>query len=169
MMALHRASQLPKTSVLNVTSYQFHKRSEAELARKLGEAQRDAARVDADINQLYQLLSEGQGDRAKITSPRWQAGYDLAMGRVAAAKARADGYNAMLAALKRGKSFADPKSDTWLLESAEAVTGESGLERLARESHEHLDRVVKEHAGTPWAILAQRELDHPVGWKWTEK
>jgi hypothetical protein len=29
--------------------------------------------------------------------------------------------------------------------------------------------VVKEHAGTPWAMLAQRELSAPLGWAWKER
>ena len=28
--------------------------------------------------------------------------------------------------------------------------------------------VVEEHAETPWALLAQRELDEQIGWKWVE-
>jgi hypothetical protein len=32
-----------------------------------------------------------------------------------------------------------------------------------------LQGVVQNHSGTPWALLAQRELDEPIGWKWTEE
>ena len=31
-----------------------------------------------------------------------------------------------------------------------------------------LRRVVDEHPATPWALLAQRELENPLGFKWTE-
>jgi hypothetical protein len=33
----------------------------------------------------------------------------------------------------------------------------------------YLNRVIKEHPGTPWAYLAHRELTTPLGWKWTER
>ena len=48
------------------------------------------------------MLQQGEADREKETVMRWQAGYDLAMGRTLAAKVRTEGYNAMLAAAKRG-------------------------------------------------------------------
>ena len=31
-----------------------------------------------------------------------------------------------------------------------------------------LRRVVEEHPATPWALLAQRELKDPMGFKWVE-
>ena len=32
----------------------------------------------------------------------------------------------------------------------------------------YLSRVVKDHPGTPWAMLAERELKEPVGWTWKD-
>lgn len=32
----------------------------------------------------------------------------------------------------------------------------------------YLQRVVDDHPGTPWAMLAERELAVPLGWKWRE-
>ena len=45
----------------------------------------------------------------------------------------------------------------------------SALERLVDDATEHLQRVVDEHSGTPWALIAERELAMPIGWKWTER
>ena len=42
------------------------------------------------------------------------------------------------------------------------------MEKLAQQARQYLTRVVNEHAETPWALLAQHELDQPLGWKWTE-
>jgi hypothetical protein len=39
---------------------------------------------------------------------------------------------------------------------------------MGGQARELLGRVVKEHAGTPWALLAQKELETPLGWEWTE-
>jgi hypothetical protein len=33
----------------------------------------------------------------------------------------------------------------------------------------YLERVVAEHAGTPWALDAERELRQPLGWEWRER
>ena len=104
-----------------------------------------------------------------LTSPRWQAGYDLAMGRASAARARIEGYNAMLAAIKRGKDFKNASSNTWVLESADTIEASTALKRLVDEAKKYLQRVVDEHPGTPWALIAEHELQMPIGWKWTEE
>ena len=48
-----------------------------------------------------------------------------------------------------------------------------GMVFFEKERHEEagewFERVVKEHPGTPWAKLAERELHTPFGWKWTEQ
>jgi hypothetical protein len=90
------------------------------------------------------------------------------MGRVLAVAVRTEAYNAMLAQAKTMK-FKDPKSDTWDLVPSDKVTTSSALEKEANRSREYLNRVVKEHAGTPWALLAQRELSTPLGWEWKER
>ncbi len=37
-----------------------------------------------------------------------------------------------------------------------------------REAETLLRRVVEDHPATPWALLAQRELKDPLGFKWVE-
>lgn len=99
---------------------------------------------------------------------RWQAGYDLAMGRVLAVKVRTESYNAMLAAAKRGLKPKDPKSNTWTLKPDDEISVGSALQKVADRAKMYLERVVKDHEGTPWAMLAQQELKDPLGWKWEE-
>jgi hypothetical protein len=38
----------------------------------------------------------------------------------------------------------------------------------AREADRLLRRVVEDHPATPWALLAERELKDPLGFKWVE-
>jgi hypothetical protein len=114
------------------------------------------------------VLAVGEGDRNKLTSPRWQAEFDLAMGRIMAAKVRIDGYNEMLAALKRGKNFENPGSTRWFLEAADVYEAGSKQKNMAEKAKQYLQRVVNEHPGTPWAKLAEQELKTPLGWKWRE-
>jgi hypothetical protein len=148
---------------------EFPKIDEAGFKRSLDEAQQQAAKLGPKLDVLYQVLKQGEKDRAKLVEPRWQAGYDLAMGRVLAVKVRTDAYNAMLAKAKTGMKFQNADSDTWVLEPANEVSVGSQLDKLAKRAHEYLDRVNQQHAGTPWALLAERELKVPIGWKWTEK
>jgi hypothetical protein len=115
------------------------------------------------------VLSQGESDRARLAGPRWQAQYDLALGRVLASKARLDGYNSMIAALKRGKTFQNSDSKEWVLEPADHFETESTIRRMAEKAKTYLERVVQEHPGTPWAEIAQQELKTPLGWAWSER
>jgi hypothetical protein len=91
------------------------------------------------------------------------------MGRTLAVKVRTEGYNIMLAHAKQGMKFERQRSDTWQLEPADTIESGSALAKEAQAAREYLNRAAEEHAGTPWAYLARRELETPLGWKWTER
>lgn len=166
--ALYQAAQLEMVRVTDIPTTQFAKTDEAQMKRTLDRAQQFAAKNSPNIDKLYDALVQGEGDREKLKSPRLQAEYDLAMGRVLALKARIDGYNSMIAALKRGKNFTNAGSTTWVLAPAEATETESTLRKMGERAKMYLKRVVDEHPGTPWAKLAEEELAAPVGWTWQE-
>ena len=166
--ALHEAAKLPKVTVEDYPSLTFPKGTEAQNTRNLSQAQQFAAKYSPAVDQLFGVLSPGEADRDKLTSPRWQAEFDLAMGRVSALKARLDGYNSMLAALKRGRAFQNAGSTTWNLEAADAFETESTIRKLAEKAKMYLQRVTEDHPGTPWAKIAEEELKNPLGWTWKE-
>ncbi|MCA9231724.1 MAG: VWA domain-containing protein, partial [Planctomycetales bacterium] len=165
--ALVEAAQLTWTSPIEDVRTRFPKRDESTLAELLSRAQRAAAIRQPKIDRICQVLSLGEADREKIESLRWQAGYDLAMGRALATKVRNDGYNASLAQAKQGMSFQQAKNNTWVLVADQSFPN-SSLENLAARATVFLERVINQHPETPWALLAQRELESPLGWRWEE-
>lgn len=168
-MALIEAARQSWVTPMESPTLRFVKRSDPELANLLTEAQKDAAKVEPKIESLYGILKLGEADREKESSLRWQAGFDLAMGRVLAVKVRTESYNAMLAAAKRGLKFKDEKNNTWVLEPSDEISVGSQLEKLGERARMYLNRVVTEHPGTPWAMLAERELKDKIGWTWKEE
>jgi hypothetical protein len=140
----------------------------ARLAGELTTAQQDAAKLEPTLQRLAQVLEPGMKHRESEESPRWRAGFDLAMGRVLAQKVRTETYNAMLAKAKRGMTFEKEKNNTWLLKPSEEISVGSKWQREAETATKLLKGVVSEHSGTPWAYLAQQELEVPIGWKWEE-
>ncbi len=162
------ASQQRWITPLSGPALHFPKQDDADLARRLTEAQKAAAKLEPVIGNLYSTLKIGESDRPKLDSPRWEAGYDLAIGRVLAAKVRTEAYNAMLAKAKTMK-FKNPKNDTWDLAPADTIDVGSSLEKEAAKAKEYLNRVVADHPGTPWAMLAAKELETPLGWQWQER
>jgi hypothetical protein len=165
--ALIQAAEMTWTSPMENVRLRFPKRDEAELAQSLSLAQRSAAILQPKIDAVCQALLAGEEDRHALNEPRWRAGYDLALGRALAVKVRTDGYNVMLAAAKQGMSFKNPKNNTWILRADGEFTA-SALEKMADNARRYLDGVVSDHPGTPWAMLAQRELETPLGWRWDE-
>jgi hypothetical protein len=149
---------------------EFPKRDDAQLSASFSEAQKEVARLQPAIDAIHRSLAAGAGDREKIREKRWQAGFDLAMGRVLAAKVRADAYNEVLGQAKSGLVFKHPDSDTWELAPSDEVGAiSSRMEKLAGEARTYLERVVADHPGTPWAYIASEELKVPLGYAWREK
>ncbi|MFO0424224.1 MAG: hypothetical protein ACK52C_11280 [Planctomycetia bacterium] len=146
----------------------FPRKSDGEFVALLGEAQKTAASLQPKIDTLYETLRAGLPDRERLREKRWQAGYDLALGRVLAAKVRTDAYNKTLAKAKFGMKFQNPKSDTWVLEPSDDVAVDAALGKLATQANELLEGVLRQHAGTPWALLAAEELRIPLGYQWVE-
>jgi hypothetical protein len=167
--ALVRAAAMSHTGALENPQTRFVKRDEADFANALSEAQKDAAKLEPKLESLYAVLKEGEADREKELTPRWQAGFDLAVGRVLAAKIRTEGYNAMLASAKRGLKFQNPKNNTWVLKPADEITIGSQYQKLGEKAKMYLERIEKDHPSTPWSLLASKELEQPLGWKWTEE
>ncbi|HZZ70810.1 MAG TPA: hypothetical protein VFE24_01055 [Pirellulales bacterium] len=165
--------------VLNMrTSYNFFKNgSEADFNKAITNNQQDSARIDGPINRLLQMLQAGESDRKNIKEPRWQANFDLAIGRAYAAKARVEGLDDIMATLK-GKAFKNADSKQWLIMAAPTTSSISAVDNMVKKAHMYLERVVKEHPNTPWAISAERELgrkgfdkieQYNLGWELSEK
>ncbi len=172
--ALVKAAQFTTTGQLEAPALRFEKTNEARFVNAVSKAQQSAAIIEPAVNRLYEILRTGEDQRPEEISPRWQAGYDLAMGRAIAAKVRAETYNSMLALIKTKLKFDKPKdkntpqNNTWILQPADTIETGSQDAKLLAKAKMYLERVTKEHEGTPWAMLAQRELQTPLGWKWTQ-
>ena len=172
--ALVKAAQFTNTGQLETPRMRFEKTDEARFVNMVSKAQQNAAIIEPAVNRLYEILRAGEDERSEEISPRWQAGYDLAIGRAIAAKVRAETYNSMLALIKTKLKFDKPKdkntprNNTWVLHPADTIETGSQDAKLLAKAKSYLERVVDEHPDTPWAMLAARELETPLGWKWTQ-
>lgn len=147
----------------------FPRKDEASLVDLFSEAQKASAKVQPMIDKACGTLLAGLPDRERIEERRWRAGYDLSLGRLLAAKVRADAYNLMLAKGKSGLKFEDKNSDTWELVPSDELTVGSQTEKIAKQAKALLERVVAEHPGTPWAYYASEDMKTPLGYEWVER
>jgi hypothetical protein len=131
--------------------------------------QAQAHRVEYTVNEALASITGVVKLRDHETSRRWQAHYDLARGRLLAVKLRTHEYNWMCAQMRKDpQRFKDPRSNSWRLEPDTRLKSSDKAESVAEEAKALLLRVVRDHPGTPWALLAQRELAHPFGFRWVE-
>jgi hypothetical protein len=56
-----------------------------------------------------------------------------------------------------------PQTNHVVLSPSPALRGPDAVRARAAEASRLLNRCMKENPQTPWAYLAQRELDHPFG------
>ncbi|MDB4731490.1 VWA domain-containing protein [bacterium] len=139
------------------------------LRTEIGEAQKPVAEIDYALKNLYDTISSGAKERENLREPRWQAAFDLAIGRILAMRVRYFGYNQMLANMKVSpKSFESDKSNMWRLKPSSEIATGPDMRNAAASAKEYLKRVIDDHPGTPWAMLAERELSNDLGWSWEE-
>lgn len=116
---------------------------------------RSLREIAYDIDRYYQEQS-----------PRWKAWYDLNLGRLLAHSVRIHEF------ILQCEFLAGPQARVMMLDqgfnqlqmkpSQEMKGGPASVTRT-QTAVKLLERVVREHADTPWGDLAAWELEHPVG------
>ena len=166
--ALLNACKIP-IQINNNQKINFTACTEGEFVEQLNEAQKYSAKIEPQIDRIYTILKEVESQSKSLDEKRWLASYNLAMGRILATKCRIELYNAMLAEAKTGLQKNDPKNNLWNLEfDAEFTTKSSQLQKSYVAAIKYLQSIVSDFPDTPWALVAQNELDTPMGYKWID-
>ena len=119
------------------------------------------ARMPPNVDKLY----------ASEPSARWRLAFSLNYGRLLAQKIRAFEYNSALAQLKTGYAEADiqNKVNHFIFRPSKELTYAPSLKKQVGIAEAHLQRVLDEAPGTPWAVMASRELRDGFGIKLIER
>ena len=167
--ALVRASKLTWDEGFPRPRLSFRADTDNVLRQQITAAQKPLAKLDYRLKELEAVISQGIKDREKLKSPRWRASFDLAIGRLFAWRVRAYGYNTILAEMKSSpRTFQTAGNNQWRLVPSEEINGPPAVRKLSKNATMYLSRVIQEHPETPWALLAQKELNQPLGWQWKE-
>ncbi len=176
--AVMRAALVTQQQLPGMPALQFPAVDAPNFKDVMTQGQERTARTQYTVDEALGISGAAPGEptivsvtklRDHETSKRWQAHYDLIRGRLMAAKIRCMEYNIACARLKKDMpKFTKPESNAWKLVPDTQVHISEKAAEVAQETEELLRRVVKEHPGTPWALLAQRELKDPFGLKWVE-
>ena len=173
-----RASKITQQALPGKPDLSFPAADGPEFKDAMGRNQEVVARiqytVDEALGRGFPADREATIDnttkrRDHETSRRWQAHYDLIRGRLLAMKTRCLEYNTACAKMKKdAPKFTKPTSNAWKMRPDAEVHLKGKDLADSKEAKELLERVVKEHPGTPWALLAKRELKDPFGFRWEE-
>jgi len=162
--ALVSQQKLPGTPPLN-----FAPADAPEFKDGMRDGQELANRTEYTVDEILGFINPVAKLRDRETSRRWQANYDLTRGRLLAMKVRCYEYNWLCAKMKRDPlKFEKKESNAWKLVPDNEIKSSEKAAAAAKQAKELLERVLKEHPGTPWALFAQRELKDPFGFKWVE-
>jgi hypothetical protein len=147
--------------------------SEEAKMTAMRNGQEVAARLISQVNPALDMVKGLEGDRAREKSARWRANFDLIYGRLLATKVRAFCYNAVCADMKKKpKQFQREGNNAWRLMPDSKVPEDTpagpALVKAAEEARRVLKRCVDENPNTPWAVLAQRELQNELSFRFEE-
>ena len=129
-------------------------------------AQQTVARSQLMIEGIMRAFPSGiEKQLAKEESPRWRMAFCLSYGRLIAQRVRCYEYNYACAWLKGNLSEQDinSKSNRWIFKPSQKINYATTMKRSAEMANKLLNQVIEEAPGTPWAVLATRELQHPFG------
>ena len=167
--AVMMAAEVAQQNLPGQPSMTFPAADSPQFKDAMRQNQEVVARVEYTIDMALPPITAALKSRDHETSRRWQAHYDLIRARLFAVKLRCHEYNAACAAMKKDpKKFADPAHNAWKLVPDPTVRSSEKAAEVAKETKALLERIVQEHPGTPWALLAQRELKDPFGFRWEE-
>ena len=165
--ALVQASSIP-LNIAGEQTLRFKAFDEGSFVNELNMAQRFSAKLEPKINQIYTTLLSGESSYGTLED-RWKVSYALAIGRILSTKCRIESYNLVLAEAKTGLKKKDPKSNIWMLMPSKDFDLNNSLLRKCYEgSQKYLRFVVDNYPDTPWALIANEELNTPISYKWYE-
>ena len=176
-LAVMRASKITQQALPGQPTLNFPAADGPEFKDAMGRSQEVVARIQYTVDEALgrgmppaePTIDNTVKRRDHETSRRWQAHYDLIRGRLLAMKTRCLEYNTACAKMKKdAPKFQKPSSNGWKMVPDKEVHLKGKDLSDAAEATALLQRVIKDHPGTPWALLAKRELKDPFGFRWEE-
>jgi hypothetical protein len=165
-MAVIKAAQISRTVKTEGTPAMELRVTPASFKAQAQEAQKTVAKSGYFLNQILSAFPPGiEKALDSEPSPRWRMTFCLAYGRLLAQKSRCLEYNLALAEMANSLTVQDvaSKSNHWIFQPDTKLNFATSQRREAELAEQLLKRVVEEAPGTPWAVLAERELRNPFG------
>jgi RNA polymerase sigma factor (sigma-70 family) len=129
--------------------------------------QKDVALALLELQEAMEELTAASAEHGAETTRRWQVNYDYVLARLMNRIAYVYEYTSALGELRRDPPPRDPAvHQGWRLVSREKMKGDRNGQILNRDAGKILQGIIANHAGTPWEVLARRELHNALGLQW---
>ena len=169
LVTVEAVLQLEKKDYRLRMKYQFNA-NDQQFKRMLESEQQRPASLASDLIDLYEQLKQANEKRKEELSPRWQAHFDYVTARVLAKLISIQEYNFVLGNNLRKDSpvLKEPaKNNGWAIIPQDKLQ-QTETRNYDKERKKILEKIIKEHPGTPWEVLARREQATPLGLKLVE-
>lgn len=159
---------LKEASKFPVKDYQPGPVTDA-LKKQIEALQKDVpGLLDFELKKVKAKLDElDETERDKETSKRWLANFDYARAMVTAKIVFLNEYNYLLAGIRADRVPELEGASGWRVGSGKKLsTTESQIKTMNKGLPKMWDKIAKDYAGTPWAVLASRESMTAMGLEW---
>jgi hypothetical protein len=126
------------------------------------------AQMLSELMERLEALRKAGEQRGKEPSPRWQAHYDYILAELLARTAYVSEYNLMLGKIRKDElpELRPGVATGWRLVPREKMQTGKEFRDMAAESKKLFAKLIKDHPGTPWEILAKCEKWTALGLEW---
>lgn len=142
-----------------------------EMKLQAGRAQNRLAVTLLDLDDTITALRSAQDQLQQEKSKRWQALHHFVLAALLERRVYCIEYNHAMGLVRSDDVEASAKG--WRLQYRDKLASRGAEGRSAKANLEQavalFERIVKEHKGSPYAILADRHLRRPAGLIWKAK
>jgi hypothetical protein len=121
-----------------------------------------------DLEEALKKLKKAGEERDNEKSKRWQANYDFVLVKLTNRVIFLREYSLLLGKIRRDElPNLGPKSIGWRIASAPKLQStDKEIKEMSADVKDALKSLKKNHAGTPWEVLARRESGSYLGLEW---
>jgi hypothetical protein len=137
--------------------------NDAQFKQAIERKQQLPARLNQSLEEIMEAMERAAAQRDKDTK-RWQAHFDYVFAQLLARRIAIMEYNFVLGNKLRKDSpmITNPQNNGWLIVPSERLQ-QKDTRNWEKQRQEILDRIIKEHPGTPWEVLARRDKNTFLG------
>lgn len=140
----------------------------ANLKDRVRREQERPAKLMASLNEAREHLEKVAEERSEEPSKRWQAHFDYVRAQLLARMAFLEEYDLMLGKIRKDEMPELEKGSQvgWRLVAREKMQGGKEVRDLANQARKLFAKIARDHAGTPWEVLARRSSHTSLGLEW---